>query len=85
MIRFQSGKLFVEKTRKIDVFLDLETTGRYSPDYIRDYIFDCLEKVKGHGGIAFSSGNSIPDYVPTEGYLAMVNAVREWRGDRPAF
>lgn len=26
MIRFQSGKLFVEKTRKIDVFLDLETT-----------------------------------------------------------
>ena len=65
--------------------IDTDVLCRYSPDYIRDYIFDCLEKVKGHGGIAFSSGNSIPDYVPTEGYLAMVNAVREWRGDRAAF
>ena len=28
-------------------------------------------------GIAFSTGNSIPDYVPTEGYLAMIETVRE--------
>ena len=51
---------------------------------IRAYVIDCLEKVKGHGGIAFASGNSIPDYVPTEGYLAMVDTVRQWRGDHRA-
>lgn len=53
-----------------------------TPEEIRGYILDCLEKVNGKGGIAFASGNSIPDYVPTEGYLAMVETIREWRGDR---
>lgn len=62
--------------------IDTDVLCRCTPDEIRAYILDCLEKVKGHGGIAFSSGNSIPDYVPTEGYLAMVETVREWRGDR---
>ena len=35
----------------------------------------------GHGGYALGSGNSIPDYVPVEGYLAMVEGVRARRGD----
>jgi uroporphyrinogen decarboxylase len=35
-----------------------------------------------HGGFALASGNSIPDYVPVEGYLAMVETAREIRGDR---
>ncbi len=34
------------------------------------------EKAKGYG---IGSGNSIPEYVPTEGYLAMVDAVKEIR------
>ena len=50
--------------------------------YIRQYVIDCLEKVHGRGGVAFASGNSIPDYVPAEGYFAMVETVRDWRGDR---
>lgn len=62
--------------------IDTDVLCRQSPSYIHDYVFDCLDRVKGKGGIAFSSGNSIPDYVPTEGYLAMVDAVREWRGDK---
>lgn len=61
--------------------IDTDVLCRYSPEYIREYILDCLGKVKGRGGIAFSSGNSIPDYVPVEGYLAMIETVREWRGD----
>ncbi len=65
--------------------IDTDVLCRNSPGYIRDYILDCLEKVKGHGGIAFSSGNSIPDYVPTEGYLAMIETVREWRRDKSSF
>lgn len=62
--------------------IDTDVLCSCSPDFIRKYILDCLEKVKGHGGIAFSSGNSIPDYVPTEGYVAMLEAVREWRQDK---
>ncbi|MBE5787650.1 MAG: hypothetical protein E7324_08945 [Clostridiales bacterium] len=53
-----------------------------SPETIRKMAFECLEKIQGHGGLAFSSGNSIPDYVPVEGYLAMNEAVRDWRGDQ---
>lgn len=35
----------------------------------------------GHGGFALGSGNSIPDYVPLSGYLAMVEACRAHRGE----
>ncbi len=56
-----------------------------TPETIREMTLDCLkriEQIPHHGGIAFSSGNSIPDYVPTDRYLAMVEAVRDWRGDK---
>ena len=62
--------------------LDTDTVCRNKPEDIRKEVFEILDAVKGHGGIAFSTGNSIPDYVPTEGYLAMIEAVRDWRGDR---
>jgi uroporphyrinogen decarboxylase len=45
--------------------------------YTRDIIFGSSTQA----GLAIGSGNSIPDYVPAAGYLAMVNAVREYRGD----
>ena len=35
----------------------------------------------GRGGFALGSGNSIPEYVPAEGYLAMIEAAREFRGE----
>ena len=62
--------------------IDTDVLCRQSPEYIRDYVLDSLSRTAGHGGIAFASGNSIPDYVPTEGYLAMVETVRDWRGDK---
>ena len=61
--------------------IDTDVLVRQSPEDIRAYVFDCLSRVRGKGGIAFGSGNSIPDYVPAEGYLAMIEAVRDWRGD----
>ena len=64
--------------------LDTDTLCRCDASEIRRQVFDILDEVKGHGGIAFSTGNSIPDYVPTEGYLAMIEAVRDWRGDAKA-
>lgn len=62
--------------------IDTDVICRQSPEFIHDYILDCLGKVNGRGGIAFASGNSIPDYVPTEGYIAMTETVRDWRGDK---
>ncbi|MDR0518659.1 MAG: hypothetical protein LBG82_01190 [Clostridiales Family XIII bacterium] len=46
---------------------------------LKEYILEVISKCIGHGGFAFGSGNSIPDYVPTEKYLDMVEIVREWR------
>jgi len=61
--------------------IDTDVLCRYDEKYIREYVEDCLARVENRGGIAFGSGNSIPDYVPPEGYLAMVEAVRSHRGE----
>lgn len=45
------------------------------------YIHAVLAACDDKGGIAFGSGNSIPDYVPLDGYLNMVDIVRCWRGE----
>lgn len=63
--------------------IDTDVLCRSTPEYIREYVADSIARAKPHGGIAFGSGNSIPDYVPTEGYLAMIEAVRDIRGDKP--
>ncbi|MDP2792322.1 MAG: uroporphyrinogen decarboxylase family protein, partial [Rectinemataceae bacterium] len=54
---------------------DTDFICRNSPADIREYVRDVMARSVGHGGFAFGSGNSIPDYVPVEGYLAMVRAV----------
>jgi len=59
--------------------IDTDALCRCSEKEIKEYILDVLEQVDGKGGIAFGSGNSIPDYVPEAGYLAMIETVREYR------
>jgi uroporphyrinogen decarboxylase len=36
-----------------------------------------IERTAARGGYALGTGNSIPDYVPIENYLAMIRAVQE--------
>ena len=62
--------------------IDTDVLCRATPEFIREYVADSIARAKPHGGIAFGSGNSIPDYVKPEGYLAMVEAVRDIRGDK---
>ncbi|AKJ65261.1 uroporphyrinogen decarboxylase family protein [Kiritimatiella glycovorans] len=53
-----------------------------TPDEIRDYVRAVLERTAtGHGGVALGSGNQISSYVPPEGFIAMTETVREWRGE----
>lgn len=61
--------------------LDVNVLSQGKPEDIRKATLDILERIQGHGGVAISSGSSVPDYVPAENYLAMNEAVRDWRGD----
>ena len=43
---------------------------------IRAYVRKTFAAAAGCGGVALGSGNSIPDYVPAAGYLAMIENER---------
>ena len=50
--------------------------------FVKKYTKEVLEQVAyKNGGIAIGTGNSVPIYVSVAGYLAMNEAIREFRGD----
>ena len=55
--------------------------GRKIGRYMLQHALDVIKKSVGHGGFAIGTGNSIPNYLPAESYLNMVEIVREYRGD----
>ncbi len=61
--------------------MDMDVVCRSSPGEIRRYTLDVLERncKPESGGLAFGTGNSIAEYIPPTGYLAMVEAVRDFR------
>ena len=61
--------------------IDVDVVCNASKQEMKEYIHDVIRKCKGHGGFAFGTGNSIPDYVPAENYLNMIEIVREYRGE----
>ena len=61
--------------------VDMDILCQLSPKEVERYTNNVLDGIAGHGGIAIGSGNSIPDYIPVEGYMAMINTIRKWRGD----
>jgi uroporphyrinogen decarboxylase len=48
------------------------------PDRIKKIVAEIIKSAKNARGLAIGCGNSIPDYVPTEGYVAMCEAIREY-------
>lgn len=62
--------------------IDMDVLCRNTPEEIRQYTLHILEKTSDRRGVAYGSGNSIPHYVHVEGYLAMNQAIREFRGAR---
>ena len=62
--------------------IDTDAVCHLTKPEMREYIADVIAKCSGHGGFAFGSGNSIPDYVPAQGYLNMIETVRELRGEK---
>ncbi len=57
--------------------IDVDFICRSEPEKVYRRSADMLEKAASSwGGYALGSGNSIPGYVPVEGYLAMIAAVK---------
>ena len=61
--------------------IDLDAVCQLSKEELKEYISDVLKCCKGQNGIAVGSGNSIPDYVPAENYLNMIEITREARNE----
>jgi uroporphyrinogen decarboxylase len=60
--------------------IDVDYLCRAEPDEIYKRSAGMLERSRDAGGYALGSGNSIPDYMPTENFLAMIAAAvfNEW-------
>ena len=52
-----------------------------TPEEVKAYIHKLLPKIEGHGGIAIGTGNQISSYTEPANFIAMTEAVREWRGE----
>ena len=59
--------------------IDTDAVCRLSEEEIREYVSDIFRRCRGHGGFAFGTGNSIPDYVPVDKYISMIQAARTCR------
>jgi uroporphyrinogen decarboxylase len=59
--------------------LDVDFLARKTPEEIYKRSLRLLEKTSGTGGFALGSGNSIPDYVPVDNYLAMIRAAVDFK------
>lgn len=59
--------------------IDTDNLCRMDEANIRQLVRDVFATCKGHGGFAVGSGNSIPDYVEVQKYLAMVDEVKKQR------
>ena len=60
--------------------IDMDFLARKSPEAVYQRATRLLEKTFDTGGFALGSGNSIPSYIPTENYLAMLKAASDFRG-----
>lgn len=61
--------------------IDTDAVCRLSQPDMKAYIQDVIRKSVGHGGFAFGSGNSIPDFVPPESFLFMNQTARAMRAE----
>ena len=58
--------------------VDVDLLSRGTEEEIRKKVKSNIEKASYNGGYCVGSGNSIPDYVKFENYVAMLEAAREF-------
>ena len=59
--------------------VDVDFVCRAEPQAVYQRAKAMLSQVKGRGGYALGTGNSVPNYVPDEGYFAILRAALEQR------
>jgi len=60
--------------------IDVDLLCRSNSNDVYNYVLELGQRFRNTAkGYALGSGNSIPDYVPVEGYLAMIRAAKEIR------
>lgn len=59
--------------------IDVDFMCRSRPEQIRERCEAMLGRTEKRGGYALGTGNSVPEYVPWENYIAMIDCVRERR------
>lgn len=59
--------------------IDMNVLCLQTPDEIRRRVNACIEENIDFGGYGLGTGNSVPDYIPVEGYYAMLNTANEYR------
>jgi uroporphyrinogen decarboxylase len=57
--------------------IDVDFVCRSNPDAVYARSKAMLERSARRGAYALGTGNSVPDYVPDEGYFAMIRAALE--------
>jgi uroporphyrinogen decarboxylase len=60
--------------------VDVDLLARGTPDQVREQVRKNIEVAGGNGGYMVGSGNSIPEYVNFDNYMAMLQAAREFGG-----
>ena len=60
-------------------YIDVDLLTRGTPQEIREQTKRSLDLLARDGGYCPGSGNSVPDYVPLPNFLAMIEAIQEWR------
>ena len=58
--------------------IDLDFVCRSTPEQIRRRCEAMLTRTAARGGYALGTGNSVPEYVPYDNYIAMIDCVRRW-------
>ncbi|MCX8010451.1 MAG: nucleoside 2-deoxyribosyltransferase [Ignavibacteria bacterium] len=59
--------------------IDVDLLARGTEKEVRENVIRNIEAVGYNGGYCVGSGNSIPEYVKLENYLAMIEAVKEFK------
>jgi uroporphyrinogen decarboxylase len=59
--------------------IDVDFVCRATPAQVYERAKAMIERTAKRGGYALGTGNSVPDYVPDEGYFAMIRAALELR------
>ncbi len=60
--------------------VDMDFLARKSPEEIEKRCHHLLDMTRETGSYGLGSGNSIPEYIPDEHFLTLVNSVNTWKG-----